>query len=497
MPSEKPVNALLRAYQVGFGDCFLLSFQYAKGNERHVLIDFGSTGLPKELPKELEDTWMLRVAENIRERCRDKEGNPKLHVVVATHRHKDHISGFARDGRKNEAGETTGDIIRSCQPEIVIQPWTEDPDLDDAELKQRLDKKLVREEDIQSSPEKHFVAALQDMHSVARAVRSEAERLSRRNPMEDGLQSVAGVDEKIGRQLFFMGDNNLSNESAVMNLREMGKRQTGDKKAGHYVNFDLTLKDFADLKKSLSQIVPGVNLRILGPPTLEQHGAIIRQRSRDDDEFWMFHALLKNYWRMQAATAEMSFGPNSIDDGAEHQQTRLFLKARVYQNFAPSHTRWFINQVRNVRAEQLLGLVRVLDKALNNTSVILLFETGGKKLLFPGDAQIENWEYALGQPEVLEFLKDTDLYKVGHHGSRNATPKTLWRRFAKKTRDEGSAERLTSVMSTMEGKHGHTPQTAVPRQTLVDELKKNSELKTTQQILDIENPYIEIPVDLT
>ena len=32
----------LRAYQVGFGDCFLLSFEYGRG-ERHLLIDFGST----------------------------------------------------------------------------------------------------------------------------------------------------------------------------------------------------------------------------------------------------------------------------------------------------------------------------------------------------------------------------------------------------------------------------------------------------------------------
>ena len=46
-----PVKLTIRAYQVGFGDCFLLTFQYPKNgkkddNERHVLIDFGSTGMP-------------------------------------------------------------------------------------------------------------------------------------------------------------------------------------------------------------------------------------------------------------------------------------------------------------------------------------------------------------------------------------------------------------------------------------------------------------------
>ena len=34
-------------YQVGFGDCFLLTFHYAKGDDRHILIDFGSTKLPQ------------------------------------------------------------------------------------------------------------------------------------------------------------------------------------------------------------------------------------------------------------------------------------------------------------------------------------------------------------------------------------------------------------------------------------------------------------------
>ena len=52
----------------------------------------------------------------------------------------------------------------------------------------------------------------------------------------------------------------------------------------------------------------------------------------------------------------------------------------------------------------MLGIVRTLDQAMNNTSVILLFEVGNKKLLFPGDAQIENWSYALNAAK-----KDKDL----------------------------------------------------------------------------------------
>jgi hypothetical protein len=134
-----------------------------------------------------------------------------------------------------------------------------------------------------------------------------------------------------------------------------------------------------------------------------------------------------------------------------------------------------------MRGEQMLGLVRILDKALNNTSVILLFDTGGKKLLFSGDAQIENWEYALSIEENVKQLKNVDVYKVGHHGSRNATPKTLWEGFNHKSEKTTEKNRLKTVVSTMEGKHGsRANHSEVPRQTLVDALRVSSEFHTTE-----------------
>jgi hypothetical protein len=43
----KPSKLTLRVYNVGFGDCFLLTFHYP-ARDRHVLIDFGSTARPAE-----------------------------------------------------------------------------------------------------------------------------------------------------------------------------------------------------------------------------------------------------------------------------------------------------------------------------------------------------------------------------------------------------------------------------------------------------------------
>jgi hypothetical protein len=122
-----------------------------------------------------------------------------------------------------------------------------------------------------------------------------------------------------------------------------------------------------------------------------------------------------------------------------------------------------------------------MDDAMNNTSVILLFEVGKQKLLFPGDAQIENWEFALSQPKLKKLLTGVTVYKVGHHGSRNATPKTLWNGFKKRSTTP-SASRLRTFMSTKAGKHGDHPETAVPRSTLVDELKAKSTFFTTQDL---------------
>src|SRR5262249_39777724 len=133
----------------------------------------------------------------------------------------------------------------------------------------------------------------------------------------------------------------------------------------------------------------------------------------------------------------------------------------------PPNVRWFIKQARQIHADQLLELVRDLDSVMNNTSVILLFEVGTRKLLFPGDAQIENWSFALQNETWKKKLSDVNIYKVGHHGSLNATPKSLWALFEHKG-DEHTRNRLETLCSTKAGKHGSVSAgTEVPRHVLV------------------------------
>ena len=74
-----------------------------------------------------------------------------------------------------------------------------------------------------------------------------------------------------------------------------------------------------------------------------------------------------------------------------------------------------------------------LDSRTNNSSLVLAIEIAatGRVLLFAADAQIGNWKSwaavtfpaAVGETTVTgaDLLKRTVFYKVGHHGSRNAT----------------------------------------------------------------------------
>ena len=360
-----PWKVSLRAYNVGFGDCSLLTFHYAHESKR-ILIDFGSTKPPAGVPA----NFMQRIA-------RDIATGGSLDAVVATHRHNDHISGF---------GSNSGKIVASLKPQVVVQPWTEDP-------------------------------------QAAR----------------DGF---GRCDQS---------ETCTPNSSAVRNLMEMARK-------GHaaYVH--------SGSPSGLDPLLPGVEILVLGPPTLEQSAAIHWERRCDPKEFWQFRA----FWEGRAEACKAG---------------DLFPHADRYSpGETPPNLRWFLARAQAIRKAQTKNFVRILDRVLNNTSVILLFRIGDFSLLFPGDAQIESWSWSLGQKRYRELLAGVRVYKVGHHGSRNGTPRSLWNLFLHRSRDSESS-RLLSILSTRPGTHGSEPaHTEVPRRTLVETLERESNLFCTQNL---------------
>lgn len=93
----------IRMYRVGFGDCFLLSLPTDAGTE-HILIDCG-------VHPRGDIGTMHKVVDNIA-----AETNKKLALVIGTHAHMDHLSGFGRFAEE----------FRRFQVREVWLPWTED-----------------------------------------------------------------------------------------------------------------------------------------------------------------------------------------------------------------------------------------------------------------------------------------------------------------------------------------------------------------------------------
>jgi hypothetical protein len=310
------------------------------------------------------------------------------------------------------------------------------------------------------------VRSLEAMHEVARFIARRAGRIDVTDvdavPL-DNDQPVAplALGERNLEKLRFLGETNLKNLSAIKNLMTMS---TPEKRK--YVWFDS--------ESGLKDVLPGVTVEVLGPPTVEQHQEVLKERAKDQAEFWM----------LAAAATNMTTSANKALFPAEK-----FVSASE----APRRVRRFVRRVRGIHAQQLFELVRIVDDAMNNTSVILLFTIGKTRLLFPGDAQIENWQFALKSEQILKKLEQVNVYKVGHHGSRNATPKTLWKGF--KNRRKG----LKTVLSTKAGKFPGRPGsgTEVPRQTLLNALEKETDLTNTQALAGTKKQFfvdLEVPL---
>lgn len=141
--------------------------------------------------------------------------------------------------------------------------------------------------------------------------------------------------------------------------------------------------------------LPGVTVHVLGPSKDE---AVLREMNPPSDESFL------------RAAPVGGLGPDTL----------LPFDVDTAPPMSPSNK---IRQLlqRMSQESALLGAV-ALEKAVNNTSLMLAFELGEGVLLFPGDSQWGAWQINLEDPQTTDLLKRTTFYKVGHHGSHNATP---------------------------------------------------------------------------
>jgi len=324
----------IRMYNVGFGDSFLLRFP-CKDQERTMLIDVGVH------PAGPGPHTMSEVVDQIIEDVSDG-GDPRIDIVVCTHRHRDHVLGFENEKWKDvEVGE-------------VWMPWTEDP----------------------KDPKARKILETQSKKAEAIAL---ALRLA---GAPSDLQAIAA--------------NSLTNAKAMATLH------TGF--AGHAKRRYLPPKDRNDATFT-TPLLDGVLVHAMGP-------------SRDPEVIRDMNPPKGGAYEIAAAAEDGAPLLHAFDD-------RFVLPANLVDAFlsSASVSQRELKAIAKIAEEDPLALVVQLDKAVNGTSLMLMFEMAGALLLFPGDAQWGTWQAALHDDEWHALLERTCFYKVGHHGSHNATPR--------------------------------------------------------------------------
>jgi hypothetical protein len=360
-------------YRQGLGDCFLISLPRTDGRDRpfHVMIDCGVVlGTPNPGP------IMTRVMDDIVE-----ETKGEIDLLVATHEHWDHLSGFV------QAAESFAKLTKVGQ---VWLAWTENPDDPLAQkMKQEKEQALAA-----------LRMGLSQMQLAGNA---------------DGAAELHGVLE------FFGAAKGATTADALDSVRAK------------------TSKPRYCLPTDPPVRPEGTSARfyVLGPPHDEKLLRKINPSTRDKETY----GLALDGLGMFMDGAGTALG--DVDEGrpfdqqfeipfdyAQSAPELEFFRAHYWQpaNAAPDN--W-----RRIDTDWLGGsteLALQLDSLTNNTSLVIAIELPGDEgdvLLFAADAQVGNWlswqalSWTMDGRSVIgpDLLKRAILYKVGHHGSHNAT----------------------------------------------------------------------------
>jgi beta-lactamase superfamily II metal-dependent hydrolase len=339
------VGLRVRMYRVGFGDFFLLSVPHG-GESLHILIDCG-----------VHQVDIESMGDAVSDMA--KECGGRLALVVMTHRHADHISGFAK----------CAEIFETITVEAVWMPWFENPN----------EKEAARAQ-----------AGLAQMAAKLGASFAKRDFSAAGVKTLDRVQSMAANADggKNGKALQVL-NGGFADRKAKYSYYKAG--------------------DLAKLPVSLQ--AAGLAAEILGPPgdvrlLTKMNKASQEYLTGDDDEeqdagFSAFNAI----FHVEAKACD----PKAFKYVGANKLRSLFLDFQ-FSALAASATN--------------------LDNYMNNQSLVILFRFKGKSLLFVGDAQWGNWRNFLYgpegeaniRPEAKDILNSLDFYKIGHHGSANATP---------------------------------------------------------------------------
>ncbi len=368
----------------GLGDCFLLAFRAWDGTGRYMLIDCGVYQRTKGGADR-----MRKIARDVA----DATGQ-RLHVLVATHEHWDHLSGF----------QFAESIFDDIAVDDVWLAWTEDPT-------HSLAKKLREKRTM----------ALAALHAAV------GELKAADDPLAGMIEQVLGFHVRF--------DPDLGISSTAEQWEYVRKKVA----TPHYCR--------ADDKPLTLPGVAGIRIYVLGPPENEQ---LLSKSdpSTEDSEVYQWALALDDADAVYGADMSADelglardgypFDPSEgipLDQAEKDKEHGDFFRKRYGfdRDGEEQGPDWRRIDTDWLRAAGELALK--LDEDTNNTSLTLAIELveSGKVLLFCGDAQVGNWlswhdaswtdDGGDGESKVSgsDLIQRTVLYKVGHHGSQNAT----------------------------------------------------------------------------
>lgn len=416
MTDTPPVT--VRMYNGILGDCFLISA--GEGDQAtHILIDCGVLqGVAGAAER------MRAIADDIAERC-----SAKLDLVIVTHEHFDHISGF------QYAAEAFFGAAAKVRIGCLWLAWTEDPkDCDGLRLQGRFaaahQKLAALRMNLGLSPDRDGPLGLSafDMHgadSEALAA-GKAPRGSRAIYANLREAAQAGNDTGSGTGTDYLSPGHVLDTPGKTPLRAYVLGPPRDEKdlfkalpsAGEAKETYMALNADNETVQGLSPFAARYRWR-----TYDEFKKIDRRRADvTRTEQFIFEHYLADL--APCRFADHDSPANSAPPGHRCNTDLLCSRVQGYRG------------IESVLCPDENALSIRMDKNTNNSSLVIAFELpDGATMIFAADAQVGNWrswdkvefrskaDGAKVDVTTAQLLARARLYKVGHHGSHNATLK--------------------------------------------------------------------------
>jgi hypothetical protein len=438
----------IRFYCQGIGDCHLLKFPKDGGGDFWMLIDCGIhssiTGGTEKIKAIVDDIASV---------------TKRLDVIVLTHEHWDHVSGFLLAESK----------FKDLNVGEVWMAWTENRD--DPQARQLDEFKG---------------GALTALHEAS-------QQLDQITGLEPHLSAVQrGMQALLGFNFGAKGERVRSARDAATRLVKRSNVKYLEPKSPPI---------------SPLGISNSVRIYVLGPP---RDAAMLGLTERQSEMYglgvaggWPIARALGNAFAINNGVLlpdDDYTAPFDTPEGSDLSDVRL-VKAASSTNKPVGTAAQIVHDFYDGPAESWrridhdwLGvsadLAMQLDDRTNNSSLVLAFEFLDTKrvMLFVGDAQVGNWlswqnaSWANDDTTIPDLLARTIFYKVGHHGSRNATLKQHGLELM--TSPDLSAFIPTNEKDALKVKWGE-----MPFKTILEKLEK----RTSQRVIRADDPWIGQP----